>query len=124
MGDRTQPLLERFSTQQTLPPIGTVSRCRRDHFCAGGNTRYKSVFYGREQPWHEQFCQIHRNGQNGSSLVSLKALHHWRHVLPLGGGPGDHDYADPEIDTAIPDDDGDIAPLASCSFESLQLSSL
>ena len=43
---------------------------------------------------------------------------------PLDGGPGDHDHADSETDTAIPDDDDDIASLASCSFESLQPSSL
>ena len=29
--------------------------------------RVKSLFYGGEQPWQEQFCQIHRHGQ----LVSL-----------------------------------------------------
>ena len=124
MGDRTQPSPERFSTQQTLPPVRTVSRCRRNHFSADGNTRSKSLFYGGEQPWHEQFCQIHRLGQNGSSLVSFdRALHHWRtcpSLFPLDGGTGDHDHADSEIDTAIPDDDDDIASLASCSFESLQ----
>ena len=43
---------------------------------------------------------------------------------PLDGGPGDHDHADTETDTAIPDDDDDIASLASCSLESLQPSSL
>ena len=50
------------------------------------------------------------------------ALHHWGHVLPLDGGPGDHDLDDSETDTAVPDDD--IASLASCSFESVQPSSL
>ena len=53
-----------------------------------------------------------------------RALHHWRRVSPLDGGPGDHDHADSQTDTAIPDDDDDIASLASCSFESLQPSSL
>ena len=34
--------------------------------------RSKSLFYGGEQPWQEQFCQIRRHGQNGCfSLVSL-----------------------------------------------------
>ena len=42
-----------------------------------------------------------------------RALHHWGHVLPLDGGLGDHDHADPETVTAIPDDDN-IASLASC----------
>ena len=38
--------------------------------------------------------------------------------------PG-HNHADSETDTAVPDnDDHDIASLASCSFESLQPSSL
>ena len=39
-------------------------------------------------------------------------------------GLGDHDRADSETDTAIPDDDDDIASLASQSFASLQPSSL
>ena len=46
------------------------------------------------------------------------------HVLPLDGGASDHDHADSETDTAIPDDDDYIASLASSSFESLQPSSL
>ena len=37
-----------------------------------------------------------------------RALHRWGHVPPLDGGPGDHDHADSETDTAIPDDDDDI----------------
>ena len=40
----------------------------------------------------------------------------------LDGGPGDHDHADSKTDTAIPDDD--MASLASCSFESVQPSTL
>ena len=58
-------------TQQTLPPVGTGSRCRRNHFSAGGNTKSKSLFYGGEQTWHEQFFQTHWHGQSGFSLVSL-----------------------------------------------------
>ena len=101
------------------------SRCRRNHFSAGGNMRAKSLFHGGEQSWQEQFCQIHRHGQTGFSLVSLtETLHHWGHVRPLDGGPCDHDHADSETDTAIPNDDDDIASLASCSFESVQPSSL
>ena len=53
-----------------------------------------------------------------------RALHHKRHVPPLNGGPGDYDHADFETDAAKPEDDDDIAFLASCSFESLQLSIL
>ena len=53
-----------------------------------------------------------------------RALHHWGHVPALDGGPGDHDHTDSETDTAVPDDDDDIASLASESFESLQPSSL
>ena len=68
-GDRTQPQVERFSTQQTLPPVGTGSKCLRHHFSAGVNVRSKSLFYGGEQPWQEQFCQIHRREQSGFSLV-------------------------------------------------------
>ena len=34
-----------------------------------------------------------------------RALDHWGHVPPLDGGPGDHENADSETDTAIPDDD-------------------
>ena len=53
-----------------------------------------------------------------------RALHRWGRVLPLAGGPGEDDHADSETDTTIPDDDDDIASLASCSFESLQPSGL
>ena len=42
-GDRTQPSLERFSTRQTLPPVGTGSICRRNQFITGGNTKSKSI---------------------------------------------------------------------------------
>ena len=42
---------------------------------------------------------------------------------PLDGGLGDHDHADSETDTAIPDDDDDIASLASQSFASLHQAS-
>ena len=48
-----------------------------------------------------------------------RALHHWSHVLPLDGGLGDYDHADSETDTAIPDDDDDIASIASQSFASM-----
>ena len=51
-----------------------------------------------------------------------RALHHFGHVRPLDGGPGDHDLDDSETDTAVPDDD--IASLASCSVESVQPSSV
>ena len=52
-----------------------------------------------------------------------RALHHWKHVPALDGGIGDHDHADSETNTAIPDDDDDIASLASQPSASLQLSS-
>ena len=45
-----------------------------------------------------------------------RTLHYWGHVSPLDGGPGDHDHADSEIDTAKQDDDDDTASLAGCSF--------
>ena len=54
------------------------------------------------------------------AVVIDRALHHWDHVLPLDGGIGDHDHADSETDTAIPDDDDDIASLASQPSASLQ----
>ena len=53
-----------------------------------------------------------------------RALHHWGHVPPLDGGPGDQNPADSETDTAIPDDDDDIASLSSQTSASLQPSSL
>ena len=53
-----------------------------------------------------------------------RAVHHWGDAPPLDGGPGDHDHTDSETDTAIPDDDDDIASLASQAFKSLQPSSL
>ena len=52
-----------------------------------------------------------------------RVVHRCCHALPLDGGQGDHNHADSETDTATPDD-CDIASLASCSFESLQPSSL
>ena len=62
-----------------------------------------------EKPWHEQFCLIRRHEQNGSSLVSLIEPCITVDMAPLfDGGPGDHDHADSETDTAIPDDDDDI----------------
>ena len=91
--DRTRPSLERFSTQQTLPAVGMGSRCRRNHFIAGGSMKSKLPSCDGEHPWHAQFCRILRREQSGSSLVSLD------------GGPGDHNHADSETDTAIPDDD-------------------
>ena len=45
------------------------------------------------------------------------------HVPPLDDGIGDHDHADSETDTAIPDDDDDIASLASQPSASVQTSS-
>ena len=36
-----------------------------------------------------------------------RALKHCGHVPPLDGGIGHNDHADPETDTAIPDDDED-----------------
>ena len=35
-----------------------------------GEMRSKSLFHRGEQPWHEQFCQIHLHAQNSFSLVS------------------------------------------------------
>ena len=52
-----------------------------------------------------------------------RALHHCSHVPPLDGGIGDHDHADSETDTAIPDDDDDIASLASQPTAPVQPSS-
>ena len=45
------------------------------------------------------------------------ALHHWGHVPALHSVPRDHDLADSETDTAIPDDD--IVSLASYAHESV-----
>ena len=42
-----------------------------------------------------------------------RAVHHWGYAPPLDRGLRDHDHADSETDTAIPDDDDDIASLAS-----------
>ena len=56
--------------------------------------------------------------------ISDRALHHWGHVLPLDGGLRDHGRADSETDTALPDDDDDIASLVSQSFASMLTSSL
>ena len=53
-----------------------------------------------------------------------RALHHWGHVPALDGGPGDHDLDEFETDTAIPNDDNDVASLASYTYESVQPSSL
>ena len=95
MGDRTLPSLEHGNTRQTLLQSGMASRCRRNH------------------------------GRSGSSLVSLmEPLHHWGHVTPLDGGTGEDDHEDSKTDTATPDDDDDIASVASQPSASLQPSSL
>ena len=52
-----------------------------------------------------------------------RAWHHQGHVPPLTD-PSDCDHADSETDTAVPDDDDDIASLARQSFASVQLSSI
>ena len=120
-GDRTRPSLERFSTRQTLPPAGTGSIFRRTHFIAGGNTKSKSFSCDVEQPWHAHFCRFLQREQSGSSLSSLTEPYTTGDMsLPVDGGPGDHDHAGSETDTAIPDDD-DIASLASYSFEFVPL---
>ena len=65
-------------------------------------------------------AKTHRREQSGFSLVSL--MEHCTTediVTPLDGGPGDHDHADSETDTQIPDDD-DIASLASNAVKSVQ----
>ena len=46
-----------------------------------------------------------------------RALHHWGKVPALDGGPGDHDLADSETDTVIPDDD--IVSQARFAYESV-----
>ena len=51
-----------------------------------------------------------------------RAMHQWRHVVALDGGPGDHDLDDFETDTAKPDDDN--VSLASCTYEAVKPSSL
>ena len=75
----------------------------------------------RKQPWHEQFCQTHRCGQSGFSLVSLAepcTTGDTSLLLTVGPpGPADHDLADSETDTAIPDDD--IVSLMSYAHESV-----
>ena len=55
-----------------------------------------------------------------------RALKHCGHVPPLDGGIGHNDHADPETDTAIPDDDEDhdLASFASQPSLSEQPSSL
>ena len=82
-----------------------------NHFSADGNVKSKSLCDG-EQLWHEQFCQTHRCDQGGFSLVAFT-----EHCSTGDIGPGDHDHADSETGTAIPDDD--TASLAGFSFESV-----
>ena len=71
MGHRTQPSREHCSTPLTSLPVGTASRCRRNHSSAGVNVKFKLLFFAGEQPRHGQFCRTPRHGQNGSSPVSL-----------------------------------------------------
>ena len=68
---RTPLSLGRFSTQQTSLPVGTGSRCRRNHFIAGGNMKSKSLSCDGRQPWHAQFSRIFQREQSGSSHASL-----------------------------------------------------
>ena len=48
-----------------------------------------------------------------------RAVHQWGYAPLLDGGLGHDDHADSETDTAIPEDDDDIASLVSQWFESL-----
>ena len=85
-GRTTAPSRERFSTQQTLPPVEPGSRC--------GNMRSKSLSCGGELPSLVQFCRILRCEQWLFVGIIDRALHHWGHVPPLDGEPSDHDHAD------------------------------
>ena len=77
----------------------------------------KSLSHNGEQPWSARSCRILQREQSGSSQVSL--------TEPCTiGDMSPHDHADSETDTAMPDDDDDIASLASQPSASLQLSSL
>ena len=53
-----------------------------------------------------------------------RAVHHWEHAHLFDGGIGQHDHADSDADTVIPDYDDDIASFASQPFASVQPSSL
>ena len=104
--------------------VGVASRCRRNRFSADGNMNFWLLFSAGEQPWHEQFCQILRHGQSGSSPAS------W--IWPCTTGVTsslltvDLGTRTPQTQrlTAIPDDDDDIASLSSPPSASLQPSSL
>ena len=73
---------------------------------------------------HEiQINLVKSSHETSSSADPFSTLHHWGHVPPLDGGIGDHDHVDSEADTAIPDDDDDIAHHASQPSASLQPSS-
>ena len=122
MGDRTRPSRERFSMQQTLPLAGTGSECRRNHFIAGGSTKSKSLLRRRAAIARAVLPNPSARAEWPFPGIIDRALHLWRHVDALDGGPRDHDLADYETNTAIPDDD--IASLANYAFESVQPSSL
>ena len=86
-GGRIQPSLDqsrrRFSTQQTLPPVGMGSICRRSPFIADGSTKSKSLSCGGGQPWRAQFSRILQHGQSGSSQASSTELCTTRDMSPL-----------------------------------------
>ena len=117
-GDHTQLSLERFSMRQTLPPVGTGSKCLRNHFIAVRSTKSTSLTAAMAR------AVLPNPSARGEWLfagIIDRVLHHWGHVPALDGGRGDHDLADSEIDTAIPDDD--IVSLASYAHESVWPSS-
>ena len=78
-------------------------------WAGGGQCRCHGSFLDPqlEQPWLARSCRILQCERSGSFLASLTepCITHWGHVPALDGEPGDHDLADSETDTAIPDDD-------------------
>ena len=122
MGDHARPSLEHCSMQQTSLPAATVNKCRRNHFNADGNAKFTEL--SPESHDTSSAAAPFSTGRNGSSRASLMELCIVGVMsLLLDCGFGDHDHADSETDTAIPDDDDDIASFASQPTASLQPSS-
>ena len=112
---------------RTLQYAADIASCRNGQHLsatypcvAGGNTKSKSLSYAEGQPWLAQSSRTLQRDQSGLSAGIIdRPLHHWRRVLALDGGPGDHDLDDFETDTATNDDDDDIVSPASCTNESV-----
>ena len=90
--------LAHSNVRQKSHPTEMASKCRQNYLSANGNTRFGQPCFEDEQPCRGQSCQTPLHAQSGSSLA-------------LSTEPYLDRQADFETDTAMPDDDDDLASI-------------